>query len=87
VSDPEFSSFYASELDRLASVADAVDPSGSIVYGLVVVAKGSDLRALAARAAVRLVDVGTTDRIDPNDTYRAPLPDELTTIADPQLRP
>jgi hypothetical protein len=87
VSDPEFSSFYASELERLASVAGAVDPSGPIVYGLVVVARGSDLRALAERSAVRLVDVGTSDRIDPADTYRAPLPDELTTVADTQLRP
>ena len=87
VSDPEFSSFYASELVRLGSVADAVDPSGEIVYAVVVVAKGADLRALAARSAIRLVDVGSSDRIDPNDTYRAPLPDELTTISDQQTRP
>jgi hypothetical protein len=87
VSDPEFSSFYAGELVRLAGVADAIDPAGSVVYAVVLVANGADLRALAARSAVRLVDVGTSDRIAPNDTYKAPLPDELTTIADRQLRP
>ena len=87
VSDPEFSSFYASELTRLDAVGLAVYPAGPIVYAVVLGAKGSDLRALAARSAVRLVDVGSSDRIVAKDTYRAPLPDELTTIADPQLRP
>jgi hypothetical protein len=87
VSDPEFSSFYASELARLDGVAAAVDPSGELVYGLVVTAKASQLRALAERSAVRLVDVGSSDRIGPDDTYRAPMPDELTTITDPQQRP
>ncbi|MEY2590204.1 MAG: hypothetical protein QOJ67_2188 [Acidimicrobiaceae bacterium] len=87
VSDPEFSTFYASELVRLGAVAAAIDPGGPIVYGYVVVGKGADLRALAARAAVRLVDVGGSDRFDAKDTFRAPLPDEVSTIADPQTRP
>jgi hypothetical protein len=87
VSDPEFSSFYASELVRLDAVAEATDPDGAVVYAVVLVARGSELRALAERSAVRLVDVGSSDRIDTEDTYRAPMPDELTTIADPQQRP
>jgi hypothetical protein len=83
----EFIAFYQNELVRLAAVRDGADPDGSVVFGLVVRARGSTLRALAARPEVRLVDVGTTADTPSDARYSGLLPDDTDTTSNPSQRP
>lgn len=85
--DPAYASAYERERRRLDLALAATDPGGEIVYGVVVRARVADLQELAGRPEVRLVDLGATDRLPEGAAVRAPLPDEVSTIEDPQVRP
>ncbi|MGI8661673.1 MAG: hypothetical protein ACR2LQ_00480 [Acidimicrobiales bacterium] len=83
----EFIAFYQRELLRLAAVRDGARADGPVVFGLVVRAKGSALRTLAARAEVRLVDVGTGSDEASDAAYAGLLPDDTMTTGSPPQRP
>ena len=86
--DKAYGDFYAKELDRLTKALAALDPNGTIVFGAVVRAPADGLRAVADRPAVRLVDVGGAATVDEADsTYTGVLPDEVSTVGQPQQRP
>jgi hypothetical protein len=84
--DPDYSRFYEREIDRYRRlIASAGDDD--VVHALVVTGTAAELRALASRASVRLVDVGDTDRID-DDTRAVGLrPEETDTTGSPKFRP
>ena len=85
-SDPQFKAFYEHEVVRLERAAGLIDPQADIVFGFVVRAPISALRALADRAPVRLVDVGRDPSFEQASVYRGVLPDDTITVSDPQLR-
>jgi hypothetical protein len=85
-SDPQFKVFYEEEVVRLERAAGLIDAQADIVFGFVVRAPITALRALADRAAVRLVDVGADASFDDGGIYRGVLPDDTATVSDPQLR-
>jgi hypothetical protein len=85
-SDPQFRAFYEREVVRLERAAGLIDPQADIVFGFVVRAPISALRALADRAPVRLVDLGRDASFEQRSIYRGVLPDDTITVSDPQLR-
>jgi hypothetical protein len=87
VDDPAFKSFYKSELDRLNSLISGIDPSGDLIFAVVVRADATALQALQAKDGVRLVDVGAGPDPDPNANYRGLRPEETAKANDPNTRP
>lgn len=86
VEDPEFADFYAGEIERYRRLLDSAD-DGAVVYGMVVVGSASDLRGLASRASVRLVDVSEASGVDRGVPVRGVRPEESDTIGEPPFRP
>ena len=87
VDDPEFAAFYRGELNRYRRIVDGTDRP-DVVYGAVVVGRAGDLRALASRTAVRLVDVGPpVDELDDDAELHGLRPEETVTAGEPRFRP
>lgn len=84
--DPDYSSFYAEEIERYRRLLDDADRD-DVVFGVVVMATASELRSLASRASVRLVDIGAADRIERDATVRGLRPEETATVGEPRFRP
>lgn len=75
VDDPEYEEFYRAELDRLAAIRSLIDSGAATVYGAVVRGTVADLRAVAARDGVRLVDPAPGG-VDPDaSVFEAILPE------------
>ena len=87
VDDPVFKKFYESELVRLDAAIDSASPTAQVVFGMVVVAPAEALRALAATAGVRLVDVGVGATPAPGAAFRGLRPEETTKVGQPATRP
>jgi hypothetical protein len=87
VDDPVFKKFYESELVRLDAAIDSASPTSEVVFGMVVVAPAEALRALAATAGVRLVDVGGGATTAPGAAFRGLRPEETTKVGQPATRP
>lgn len=85
VGDPEFEAFYRSELVRLDALQKSLVPDGPVVYAVVVRAPVDELKALAAKPGVRMVDVGQSDRAASD--YRGLRPEERVKVGDPPTRP
>lgn len=85
--DPEFQSFYRSEVDRLDNLIDSIDPEGDLVFGVVVRAPAPFLQELGSRGEVRLVDVGPSADPGPRPTYRGIRPEETVKANEPNTRP
>lgn len=86
VEDPEFVEFYRAEIERYRAVLDEPDRD-DVVFGLVVHGPASELRALAARASVRLVDVGVSDRLSDGAVVTGLRPEERSVAGEPAFRP
>ncbi|WP_436795668.1 hypothetical protein [Actinospongicola halichondriae] len=84
--DPDYEAFYAEEIERYRRLLDAAQ-GDDVVFGVVVIGSASDLRALASRASVRLVDVGDSDRLDRDAPVRGLRPEETATVGEPAFRP
>ncbi len=83
--DPEFSQFYADEIERYRRLIASAG-EGGIVYGMVVEGSAADLRALASRASVRLVDVVPAGA-ERDASLLGLRPEEATTVGTPTFRP
>lgn len=86
VEDEEFAAFYRSELIRYRQVVASADRA-DIVFAVVVSGRAADLRALASRSVVRLVDV--VEREVPLDASSVTglRPEEVVTAGEPRFRP
>lgn len=85
VDDADFVEFYQDELVRYRALIDQADAAS--VFGAVVIAPASELRALASRGRVRLVDVGPSDDIAEGAVVRGIRPEETRTGGEPLVRP
>jgi hypothetical protein len=86
VEDPEFASFYRAELIRYRKLLSAAERE-DVVFGAVVQGRAGDLRALGARAGVRLVDVGDGAALADDARISGLRPEESITVGDPPFRP
>lgn len=84
--DPDYSQFYAEEIERYRRLLEAAERD-DVVFGLVVIGRAADLRALGSRASVRLVDVGSSDSLARDATVRGLRPEETATVGEPPVRP
>ena len=84
--DPDYSQFYAEEIERYRTLLDA-SQRDDVVFGIVVVGRAADLRALGSRASVRLVDVGPSATLARDATVRGLRPEETATVGEPPVRP
>ena len=87
VDDPDYLNFYRSEVARLTRLESSLDPKGALVFGVVVKAPASGLRALARAPGIRLVDVGTSGDEAGGVEYRGLRPEETATAGNPPTRP
>lgn len=86
VEDPAFAEFYRAELIRYRKVITRAD-GDDVVFGAVVRGRAGDLRALAARAGVRLVDPADGAVLAEDARISGLRPEESITVGDPQFRP
>ena len=84
--DPDYSQFYAEEIERYRRLLEDAERD-DVVFGFVVVGRAADLRALGSRASVRLVDVGASDSLARDATVRGLRPEETATVGEPPARP
>lgn len=87
VEDPQFQADYKARIDELDKIINAVDPNQPLVFGVVVRAPVSSLKALAKSAGVRLVDVGPSGAAAPDAVFRGLRPEETTSANAPPSRP
>lgn len=85
--DKGFQDQFKADLARLDKLLAALDPAQPVVFGFVVSASSDDLRALAAKAEVRLVDVVARRVPDTLTRLRGLRPEETVKAADPHTRP
>lgn len=86
VEDDEFEAFYRAELERFGLVVASADRA-DVVAAAVVRGTAAELRALATRSEVRLVDVAAGTELDPDASVRGLRPEETTTVGTPEFRP
>lgn len=85
--DADFRTEFEADIARLTGLLEHLDPRGPIVFGAVVRVHATELRALADRAEVRLVDVVSKE---PPDDLVAPTglrPEETERAGSPRSRP
>ncbi|MDQ4133773.1 MAG: hypothetical protein M3179_11350 [Actinomycetota bacterium] len=87
VDDPAFRDYYQAEINNLTVLVDRVKPDGPLVFGLVVRGDAEDLKKLASRPNVRLVDVGQSGKTSPDALYRGLRPEETAKADEPPTRP
>ena len=87
VDDPEFKSFYQSEVARLSRLVATIKPDGPIVFGVVVRGPATELQALGSRPGIRLVDVAASDKVTDKTEYRGIRPEEVSKSSQTAPRP
>jgi hypothetical protein len=88
VDDPDYKSFYQSELTRLNKLITTIRPDGQLVFGAVVRGAVADLQALASgHKDVRLLDVGASDKVSSRTEYRGIRPEETAKANQTAPRP
>ena len=85
VEDADFAAFYRAELLRYRAILAGLSRP-DVVFGAVVQARASELRGLASRPAVRLVDLAGSLDADPS-LARGLRPEETLTAGRPRFRP
>lgn len=86
VGDPDFEQSYREDIERLTLLLGAGVVT-RVVYGAVVVAPVDQLRALAKKPNVRLVDPGPTADAPPQGSVAGIRPEERAQAGDPPTRP
>jgi hypothetical protein len=87
VDDPDFKSFYQSEVVRLNKLIAAVNPNGPVVFAVVVRGQAADLQALGRTPGVRLVDVGASAKTSDATEYHGVRPEQTATVDQNSPRP
>jgi hypothetical protein len=87
VTDPAFKTFYNQEVARLDKALKAFAPDSAMVFGVVVKGPAAALKALGAKAEVRLVDVAPNATPGDKAVYRGLRPEETAKANDPTMRP
>ncbi|MGH9190349.1 MAG: hypothetical protein ACRD0Q_10020 [Acidimicrobiales bacterium] len=87
VSNPVDKADLQSEVVRLDKAIAAVDPTGDVVFGIVVKSKKTGLRTVAMGVEVRVVDVASTSKPAKTVDYVGIRPEETTKIGKPATRP
>jgi hypothetical protein len=87
VDDAAFKKFYTEEVARLDKALKSFSPTSAMVFGVVVKGPATALKALGAKAEVRLVDVADNATTDPKAIYRGLRPEETAKANEPPLRP
>jgi hypothetical protein len=87
VDDAEFKAQYQAEIARLSALVDRVSPSGPVVFAVTVRAPAERLKELAKSPGIRLVDVGSSDKVGEKPAYHGIRPEETAKAGDPTTRP
>jgi hypothetical protein len=85
--DKAFKDQFNADIDRLGKLLANLDPAKPVVFGFVVTASAGELRQLAGRAEVRLIDI--VGRRPPSSLVhlRGVRPDETVKAGEPRTRP
>jgi hypothetical protein len=78
---------FEDDVQRLTSLIDRVSPTGPVVFAVVIRAPAERLRELAKSPGMRLVDVGSSDKLGEKPTYHGIRPEETTDAGEPATRP
>jgi hypothetical protein len=87
VDSAEFKAEYQADITRLSALIDRVSPTGSVVFAVAVRAPSQRLKQLAKSPGIRLVDVGSSDKVGDKPTYHGVRPEETANAGDPDTRP
>jgi len=82
----EFAGAFRADVDRLAKLIKTIRPDMALVFALVVRAPAEALRSLSHDPAVRLVDVGSSDKPAPQVRYTGVKPEETSKSEEPRYR-
>lgn len=85
--DTSFKDQFRSDIERLDKLLAALDPAKPVVFGFVVSASADELRALAGKAEVRLVDLFARRAPSDLSRLRALRPEETVKAGEPRTRP
>jgi hypothetical protein len=85
--DPEFAAGFDADITRLGALLERLDSTASVVFGAVVVADAGQLRVLAGRSGVRLVDPVSKDVPDDLVVLAGLRPEETERAGTPRTRP
>lgn len=85
--DASFKQQFAADIERLGRLLAALDPQKPVVFGMVVSASAEQLRTLAGKPEVRLVDLVSRDVPERLDRLRGLRPEETVKAGDPHTRP
>ena len=86
VDSAEFKAQYQADIARLSALIDRVSPTGSVVFAVAVRAPAERLKQLAKSPGIRLVDVGSSDKLGDKPTYHGVRPEETSKAGDPTTR-
>ena len=87
VEDPDFKRQYQADIDHLKALLAVGSDRRDVVFGALVVGAADELRAIADRPDVRLVDVDT-DATPPSSTaFEGLRPEETIEAGEPPTRP
>ena len=87
VDDPDFESFYKSEVARLTRLIDGITADATLVFAVVVRAPATQLQALAGRPDIRLVDVGSSGQVSGRAVFNGLRPEETDRVNQDAPRP
>jgi hypothetical protein len=87
VDDPEFETFYKSEVARLTRLIDGIKPDAPLVFAVVVRAPATTLQRLTGSPDIRLVDVGSSGQVSGRAQFRGLRPEETAQVNQDAPRP
>jgi len=85
--DKAFQDQFGADIDRLGKLLAALDPAKPVIFGMVVSGSADQLRVLAAKPEVRLVDLVARRPPESVERLRGLRPEETVKAADPHTRP
>jgi hypothetical protein len=87
VDSAEFKAQYQAEIARLTALIERVSPTAPVVFAVAVRAPSQRLKELAKSPGIRLVDVGSSDKVGDKPTYHGVRPEQTSKAGEPDTRP
>ena len=87
VDDPATKKQFEDEVARLTALIDRVSPTAPVVFAVVVRAPADRLREISKSPGIRLVDVGSSEKLSERPTYHGIRPEETREAGEPPTRP